>query len=179
MSDVGSITRTETGGYVLRYERLFDKETSEVWAALTDPAILSRWLSRSEVELRVGGKFVIYFFDGRETMSGLIQKLEPGRLLEYTWIQDNGPQSLVRWTILPEGRVCRLILTHTLPAIAKAELIAELGGGWHAILGHLDAALGGGTGVSDGDRLRDLEARYADLFRQTEAGVRQQQTHWR
>ncbi len=53
MNPPGIITRTKDGGYVLTYERKLDKPPAQVWSALTDPAILKRWLDRSDVDLRV------------------------------------------------------------------------------------------------------------------------------
>lgn len=165
MNALGTITRTKDGGYILCYERLLDKSPASVWAALTDPAILSRWLARSDVDLRIGGKFVIYFFDGKETMSGVIRALAHERLIEYSWAEYDTPQSLVRWTIAPEGKGCRLTLTHILPAATKPSVVVELGGGWHAIFfGHLDTALSGEQAVYDADKLQALEALYGEIL---------------
>jgi uncharacterized protein YndB with AHSA1/START domain len=166
---MGRITRTNEGGYVLTYERLLRQSPARVWAALTDPAILTRWMANSDVELRIGGKFVIYFFDGKETMSGVIRALERERLIEYTWIEDNSPPSLVRWTIKPVGDGSRLTLTHTLPPGTEHAVVSELGGGWHAILDNLDPALAGEQAVYDAERLRPLEALYGELLGETGA----------
>ncbi|MGZ5961619.1 MAG: SRPBCC family protein [Rhizomicrobium sp.] len=164
MNPPGIITRTKDGGYVLTYERKLDKPPAQVWAALTDPAILKRWLDRSDVDLRVGGKFVIYFFDGKETMSGVIQALEHERLVEYTWNEEDNPESVVRWTIVPEGDGCRLTLIHILPRGSGAGLVIELGGGWHSILDNLASGLRGVQVVYDEPKLRALEAQYRELF---------------
>ena len=166
MNPMGSITSTKDGGYVLTHERTLARSPAQIWAALTDPQILARWLAHSEVDLRVGGKFVIFFFDGRETMSGVIQVLEHERLIEYTWVEDNSPQSRVRWTIASEGEASLLTLTHTLPAGTDPAVVIELGGGWHAILGHLDGALRGEQANHDAARLQALEKQYGDVFRQ-------------
>jgi uncharacterized protein YndB with AHSA1/START domain len=168
MNDLGTVTRSADGGYVLHYERVFDKPPEQVWAALTDPAILTRWLARSDVDLRIGGRFVIYFFDGRETMRGEIRALEPERLIEYSWEEDETPLSSVRWTIAPDGNGSRVTLTHILPAQTRRDVITELGGGWHAILGYLRTALTGDAITPDLEQLPALEARYETLLKQTE-----------
>ncbi len=168
MTPMGTMTRTAEGGYVLAYERRLDKSPSEVWAALTDPVILMRWLSRCEVDLRVGGKFIIHFFDGKETMSGVIRALETNRLIEYTWDEQGSPDSVVRWAIVPDGNSCRLTLTHTLPPGCGGALAVELGGGWHAILDNLARGFDGVMSVYDGAKLHALEeqyrARYSSLL---------------
>jgi uncharacterized protein YndB with AHSA1/START domain len=160
VSALGTISRPADGGYVLHYERRLAEPATKVWAALTDPAILTRWLARSEVELRRGGRFNVYFFDGKETMLGTIRALEAGRMIEYSWIEDNSPPSVVRWTVAPDGNGCLLTLTHTLPAGAQPALVRELGGGWHAILGYLATELRGEVVVAEMAQLPALEARY-------------------
>jgi uncharacterized protein YndB with AHSA1/START domain len=164
MTPMGTVTRTADGGYVLAYERRLDKSPSEVWAALTDPVILMRWLSRCEVDLRIGGEFIIHFFDGKETMSGVIRALETNRLIEYTWDEQGSPDSVVRWTIAPDGKSCRLTLTHTLPAGTTDAITTELGGGWHAILDNLARGFDGVMAVYDEAKVRGLEARYRELL---------------
>jgi uncharacterized protein YndB with AHSA1/START domain len=161
VSPLGTITRTPDGGYEIGFVRRFYKPVARVWTALTEPQALSRWLlSRVEVELYVGGAFVIHFFDGKETMRGTIRALEPGKLLEYSWVEDGAPPSLVRWSLAAEGDGCVLTFTHLLPPGSSEALTTELGGGWHALLGHLETTLADGEAVYDEASLRALEARY-------------------
>ncbi len=98
-----------------------------VWAALTDSKHISAWLTCQDVifEKRVGGRFRL--FDGEAT--GTITRVEPPRLLEYTWQMegwpDGAPPSLVRWDLSPVagGKRARLRLTHTsLPDRATRDL---------------------------------------------------------
>jgi uncharacterized protein YndB with AHSA1/START domain len=159
VSDLGSVTRAKDGGYVLHYVRRLDKPPAKVWEALTDPASLARWLDRADVDLRVGGKFVIHFFDGKETMHGVIRALEPERLLEYSWDETGAPESVVRWTLAPDGAGSRLTLTHILPHGAESGLARELGGGWHILLD----ALALGEGRHDAAKTRASEERYGKL----------------
>lgn len=56
----------------------------KVWAALTDPRIIDRWMSydgASKVALSVGGCYA--FFGGDTT--GVFTRIENPDLLEYTW----------------------------------------------------------------------------------------------
>jgi uncharacterized protein YndB with AHSA1/START domain len=166
MNPMGTVSRTKGGGYVLHYERMLDKPAAAVWAALTDPAILTRWLDRTEVDLRIGGKFIIHFFDGKETMNGVIRALEPERLIEYSWDEEGAPVSVVRWTISPEGGSCRLRLTHTLPPGCQETLAIELSGGWHAILDNLEDAIRGKQTFFNEPKLRALEVQYGEVLRE-------------
>jgi len=164
MSPLGTVSRTTDNGYVLRLERKLAKPAAEVWAMLTDPAILTRWLARTDVDLRVGGKFVIYFFDGKETMNGVISALERPHLIEYSWDEEGAPTSVVRWTITPDGDGCWLTLIHTLPPKSDERLALELGGGWHSILDTLEESIAGKPAAFDEDKVRALEERYRARF---------------
>jgi uncharacterized protein YndB with AHSA1/START domain len=160
MNPLGTVSRTFDGGTILYYERVIDKPPARVWAMLTEPALLQRWFDRADVDLRVGGDFLIYFPDG--VMRGVIRALEPERLLEYSWGEDDSmPSSVVRWTLSPLGGGTKLTLMHILPAGTPDGHAVELGGGWHLILDRL----GGGDASDHQALLRESEARYAGLFR--------------
>jgi uncharacterized protein YndB with AHSA1/START domain len=164
MKRLGTVTRTKERGYVLVYQRLFDAPAERVWAAITDPVILARWLCQEiEVDLRLGGAIVIPFHHGTETMRGTIRALEPGRLLEYSWNEDGAPVSVVRWSISQWSSGSRLTMTHTLPSGSTPSLATELGGGWHAILDRLAPALAGSEAAYDPAKVRALEDNYAGL----------------
>jgi hypothetical protein len=49
--------RSDGGDGVVRMEDRFDTDIDDLWSALTDPARLSRWHSRVEGDLRLGGTF--------------------------------------------------------------------------------------------------------------------------
>jgi len=164
MKDMGTITRTDDGEYVVTFERQLAHSAQDVWAALTEPATLGRWLARTDVDLRVGGHYVIHFFDGKETMRGVIRALEPGHLLEYSWNESGNPQSVVCWTITGTGNACRLTLKHSLPAGSAAALAIELGGGWHVILDNLEPAMRGESAGFDASKIRDSEAAYRERY---------------
>ncbi len=161
MTTLGTVMRTPGGGTILLYERVIDKAPAQVWAMLTEPELLQRWLDRAEVDLRLGGAFVLHFPDG--PMRGVIQALEPERLLEYSWGEnDAAPPSVVRWMLSPQEGRTKLKLMHILPPGTPEGDPVELGGGWHVILDRLVQ----GGGVADQAALRESEARYAGLFRE-------------
>lgn len=174
MNPMGTITKTADGGYVLHYERVIAQPPERVWAAITDSAFTKNWLGETEAELRVGGKFIIRFVNyGGGVMTGVIQKIEIGRLIEYSWSETYGlPVSLVRWTVTPDGSGARLTLTHTLPPGHKPEDVISFGGGWHGFLDALDYAARGEDGnkiAIDQEKWPQMEALYKALFEKTGA----------
>jgi uncharacterized protein YndB with AHSA1/START domain len=172
MNRLGTITRKANGQTILFYERELSHAASEVWKAITDAKVLGTWLCEVDVDLRIGGRFVIYFHDGKEIMNGAIVALEPGRLIEYSWDEQQMPVSRVRWVVEPTGTgTCRLTLTHSLPAGFKDANIVELGGGWHAILDALPHGIDSRLPAYDKNGLAALEARYGELFREARGPV--------
>ena len=131
----GILTRQSDGSHVVTFDRVIDRPVAKVWAALTDERILKNWLGNVEVELRVGGKFAIQFREITVSMTGTITALEPERVLEYSWFEENGlPQSLLRWELVPEGSGCRLKLIHRFPPGVKVRDMTAFLGGWEAYL---------------------------------------------
>lgn len=57
----GMLMRLADGGAEIAFDRRIDKPIGKIWAALTEPAALAKWLGDVEVDLRVGGKYVIHF----------------------------------------------------------------------------------------------------------------------
>jgi uncharacterized protein YndB with AHSA1/START domain len=78
----GSVARADDGGWVVAFERFLDKPPEKVWTVLTDPQRLKNWLGDVEVDLRVGGAFVIHFRGMAVVMTGQITELKPGRAIE-------------------------------------------------------------------------------------------------
>jgi uncharacterized protein YndB with AHSA1/START domain len=117
-----------TGEAGLTFERIFDRSTSRVWAALTEPDQLAKWLAPTTIEGREGGTITLHLTGG--TMGGKILKWKKNELIEYVW--HNG--SSVRWQLLSEGRGrTRLVFTHR--KVKESQLV-DAAKGWHY---HLDA----------------------------------------
>jgi uncharacterized protein YndB with AHSA1/START domain len=172
MNRLGTIARSNDGGHVLHYERTMDGPGAKIWAALTDPAFARNWIGELEVELKVGGKFVIRFKNSETVMTGVIRAIEPGRLIQYTWLENYGmPPSLVRWSVMPvDSDTCHLTLTHVLPAGCKAEDIISFGTGWHGFLDAIPrAANGEDASAYDEAAWKPVEEKYSELFSAAEA----------
>jgi len=141
----GTLSETEGGGMIVRFERVIDRPVPKAWAALTDPAILKNWLGKVEIEPRVGGKFSLHFHDSDAKMDGTITTFEPERVLEFTWLENYGmPPSLCRWELSPAGTGCRLVLTHRFPPGCKRTDVIPFLGGWEAFVDVITEACDGG-----------------------------------
>jgi uncharacterized protein YndB with AHSA1/START domain len=125
----------------VRFERRYDAPPEELWSALTEPERLTRWLANvAELELRVGGRFLLVWHEDGQQTDGTVLDLEPGRVLELGWTYPEEPDSAVRFELRPDGDGTVLVLDHRgLPPRS----IAGYGAGWHSHLDSLDAHLGG------------------------------------
>lgn len=117
-----------------------------VWRALTEPALLARWLMPNDFAARVGHRFTFRTtpalgagFDG--VVHCEVLDLQPEALLKISWRGGPGLDTTVTWRLVPEGRGTRLFLTHD--GFDEADpshrlTMGILGGGW---MGHLRARL--------------------------------------
>ncbi len=106
----------------LRLERVYPHAPDRVWRALTDPRAMSRWLMETDFEAALGKEFTFRAkpqpgWDGVTYCQ--VTELDPPRRLAYTWRggagKDKPPtlDTVVRWTLEPEGSGTRLVLEHT------------------------------------------------------------------
>lgn len=155
----GSVQTTRDGGYVVAFDRAIDQPPAKVWAALTDPKILANWLGEVELDLRVGGAYIIRFRKVTVVMTGVITALDAGKVLEHTWKENYGmPASKVRWGVRSAEGGCRLELSHTFPPDCVLNEIIGFLGGWHAFLNAIPAG-SDGRFVEYADE-KDLDAGY-------------------
>jgi uncharacterized protein YndB with AHSA1/START domain len=152
----GVLERTEEGKDRIRFERRLDHPIEKVWAALTEPGEMSAWWGEAEVELRVGGRFVLSWQNpGGPTMHATITELDPPRLLET----DGDVHGTLRWQLEPDGDGTRLTFTSTLdlPDEYRTQVLA----GWHFHLDALAEHLRGGE-----PEIVDLEEEFEQIHRQ-------------
>jgi uncharacterized protein YndB with AHSA1/START domain len=117
----------ERVGVLLR--RNYDAPIGEVWAAVTQPERIERWLLPISGELRVGGTFQLEGNAGGEILT-----CEPPHLLRATF---GDPNSIVELRLIPQGDSDTLLeLEHTVP-IEMAQSGAGalyVGPGWDGAL---------------------------------------------
>jgi uncharacterized protein YndB with AHSA1/START domain len=95
----------------VRYTRYYRAAPDEVWAALTEPGSLARWLGPTgEVALRPGGPFELQL--ECKTMRGRVRAVEPSRVLELDWVEADEPPSIVRFELSSDGSGTVLVLDH-------------------------------------------------------------------
>jgi uncharacterized protein YndB with AHSA1/START domain len=98
----------------LRLTRRFKASRGEVWAALTEPQSLKRWLADViELELTPGGNVALELpGDGRIAAS--VREVEPPLVLELAWSFAGEEPSIVRFELTQDGDDTVLVLDHRL-----------------------------------------------------------------
>ncbi|MFD2472405.1 SRPBCC family protein [Amycolatopsis silviterrae] len=105
----------------------------EVYASLTEPEQLNRWLARdAQVDLKVGGRIS---FDG-EGEGCEILALEPAKTLSHTW-SFGGRQTVVTWELDGTDGQTRLTLVHSGFGGGNPGAAAQQESGWLAYLATL------------------------------------------
>ncbi|MBA2385287.1 MAG: SRPBCC domain-containing protein [Actinobacteria bacterium] len=82
----------------VRFTRRYPAAPSEVWAALTEPESLRRWLGEAEWA----------------ALGARARELEPERLLVLDWRAPGEEASLVRFELTADGDGTMLVLDHSL-----------------------------------------------------------------
>ncbi len=145
--------QAEQGLGILTIERRFEAPVATVFAAFTDPVIMSAWFSgypggvaKMESDLRVGGKYCIDMYpaptDNPSTTTcadnprhyGEYLEIEPPHRLAFTWIKDGFvAYSEVAIDFAPSGAGTLVTLTHRVPP----RLIGPHREGWTHCLDNL------------------------------------------
>lgn len=98
-------------------ERTFAAPAALVWRALTRPESMKEWyFDVPEFRAEVGCEFRFVVEHEGDVFAHLcrVTRVEPERMLTYTWRYEGQPgDSLVTFTLVPEGGVTRLRVTHT------------------------------------------------------------------
>jgi len=142
VTDAHGTLRADEERCAVRFERLYRYTPEEVWAALTEPARLSRWLADTRTfEAKVGGTVSIDFGEGGD-VRGEVLELEPQRVLEYTWTFTGEGRSVVRIELRPHDDGTLLVLDHR--GLGHGFGVGYAAG-WHAHLDMLGATLAGGS----------------------------------
>ena len=150
MNDVSTSTENTT----LRLERLLPGPIERVWAYLTESDKRATWFASGVFDLRVGGKADLHFDHSnissektpdeykskKSDWSGTITRIEPPRLLSYTFTAA-GPDSEVTFELEPRGKEVLLVITHR--RIADRKTLVNVSGGWDAHVGILEDRLNG------------------------------------
>ncbi len=121
--------RKGSGTRSVRHQYYIDRAPAEVFRAITDPAMLIRWLSdTARIDLRTGGSYLLGWKDGPQH-SGTVAGYAPGRRLALTWQWPGIALEGTRLTLSvePEGRGTRFTMEHS--GFPRLEAWTDLYGG--------------------------------------------------
>jgi len=141
----------------LRFTRQLAHPPEDVWRALTEPEQLRAWFPDGIAgDWRVGATLT-FGPAGGPSFTGEVRVVDPPKTLEFSWGTD-----LLRFEVEPTGAGCVLTLLDTFDEKGKA---ARDTAGWHVCIDKLELALDGSSPPwSDGERWKELNARYIDQF---------------
>jgi uncharacterized protein YndB with AHSA1/START domain len=145
--------RADGGRFAARFERRYDGSPAEIWAALTEPDRLRRWLAEVvDGRLEPGAEFTFRWNgDDEQTARCRVRVFEPPQVLELDWGFAGEPDSVLRLELsAAPGGGTLLVLDHRQLPQPQA---AGYGAGWQA---HLDA-------LADAD-LAAWDARFAEFL---------------
>jgi uncharacterized protein YndB with AHSA1/START domain len=171
VAEYGQLIRTGDRAR-LEYRRRLDYTPDKVWRALTEPDQLAAWFPTTiDGERAVGAELTFRFENmSLEPMHGEMLRLDPPRLLEFTWGAD-----VLRFALEPDVAGTVMTFTVTLDELGKA---TRDGAGWHQSLMGLERALAGEqTRDYDPDVWRELRDVYAKRFGPA-ASVMQPPAEW-
>jgi uncharacterized protein YndB with AHSA1/START domain len=89
----------------------------QVWGALADSAALARWLMPNDFAPRIGHRFTFRtdpvppYFDG--TVHCEVLEVRPPERLIYTWVSKPFLDTLITFSLRPEGAGTHLRLEHS------------------------------------------------------------------
>lgn len=152
--------RWDDGRPAARFERRFATDAHDLWAAMTDPKRIGRWMAPVEVhgEPATGTRYSIDFGEGGITQ-GAITTCDAPQRFEVTWEHDDEPPSSVLVEIRADGDGAVLVLDHRRLPLNQAHGYTA---GWHAHLDRLDADL-------SGTEQPDWDTRWSELLWQYRA----------
>lgn len=167
---LGELTK-EGENYIVKFERIFNHNINTVWNAITDPKKLAIWFTDIEMDFTVGGKMIIYFKDVDRTKTyGRVIRIEKGKVFEFVWENEDGPDEIATWELFPEpNNSCRLVFTYKRQFDQYAKTVPA---GWHVLLDQLGEMLKGRTepypfGSSETEESKAMKNIYTELWNKT------------
>ncbi len=154
------VLRAADGTGVVRLEDRFDSDVGDLWAALTDPGRLARWLGEVDGDLRQGGDFRAHFFASGWEGTGRVEVCEPPRRLRVLTTSPGEPDGVFEVTLTADG-------DHTVLVVedrgVPLEQIAAYGAGDQIHVEDLASYLAGGEPCDARARWQELQPAYQEL----------------
>jgi uncharacterized protein YndB with AHSA1/START domain len=167
------VTLVEPG--TVRLERLLPGPVERLWAYLTDAKKRATWFAGGEIDAQVGGRACLEFDNdklpndafrpenknaGKGKYEGAITRLEPMRLLAFSWPM-GGRDTEVTFEREPRGKDVLLVIVHS--RLEGRSLVTNVMGGWDVHTGILADLL-------NGDEPRPFWSTHAQMVKQYGAG---------
>ncbi len=153
--------RMGPGGSAVRFERRYDAHPEQLWAALTEPDRVARWLARIGGDRIAGGEVRIDFGGGAEAVA-LVRSCDPPRALALEWVFPDGLATPLRVELRPDGDSTVLVLDHAHFPGSPDEYAAA----WQVHLDLLAAEIAGRSPEFDyASELEQLVPHYAAAWR--------------
>ena len=157
---LGSL-RSADGTGAVRMQDRYDTDIDDLWAALTDPRRLARWIGEVEGDLRLGGEFRAHFFTSGWEGTGRVEACEPPhRWLVRTQDADDPDEHTIEATLTADG-------DHTILVIEERGMpldqLAAYGAGVQVHVEDLAAHIAGSERSDMQDRWAELLPAYQAL----------------
>lgn len=149
------------GKGIVRIQDRFDTDVDDLWAALTDPGRLVRWLGDVDGDLRMGGQFRARFFSSGWEGTGRVQACDaPQHFTVVTKELDESAESVIRATLTADGDQTVLVIEEQGMPL---NLVAGYGAGIQVHIEDLGAHIGGRERCDSDARMNELYPAYQDL----------------
>lgn len=137
----GAITTGADGRPRLEFRRSWARPVEEVWAAITRPERMVRWIGTFDGDRRPGGTGTFTMTHEPEPASAplTIEVCEPPHRLVVSWGQADGAWRVHLDLSADAGRTVLRFVQFFAPGTD----VADVAGGWHWYLDKLDATVGG------------------------------------
>ena len=157
---LGSLRSAPDGTGSVRMEDRFDNGIDDVWAALTDPDRLARWIGDVEGDLRPGGEFHRHFFASGSEGTGRVEACEPPRRVLVTLDPGQPDEGVIEVMLAADGEGTSLVWEERGLPLDK---LAAYGAGIQIHVEDLGAHLAGDGPCDAGARWKRLQPAYEVL----------------
>jgi uncharacterized protein YndB with AHSA1/START domain len=147
----GVVTTEDDGRQRLEFRRSWPDPVEDVWAALTEPERLARWIGAYDGGRGAGGTgtFTMTHEEGEHAGEPMtIVECDPPRRLVVEWVQQDTDAWRVDLDLWVEGGRTVLRFVQYFPAGAD---VTDFAMGWHWYLDKLGAEIGGRPAPGDWD----------------------------
>jgi uncharacterized protein YndB with AHSA1/START domain len=156
---LGTLHSLGNGTGKVRMESVYPSDPDGLWAAISEPDRLARWIADVDGDLRVGGTVSARFTSGWEG-PGRIDVCDPPRRLVVTMSPETDDETVIEAVLSPETDGTRLVVEES--GIPLPEISGH-GAGWQAHMDDLTTHLTSGESPRWQTRWAELASVYQEL----------------